>query len=134
MEPEINYVPMAGKITLKEDDNEKLDYQEALRIQIDKHLAATNNKVSYVVDQLPKVHAAKEPIYEMQRRDEDGDAEGEMDKMHAFEDELDNFDKELATIMGKSDNTERDSMIYGVSKEGSNLQVGTMMPACGDSL
>ena len=31
-EPEINYVPMAGKITLKEEENEKLDYQEALRI------------------------------------------------------------------------------------------------------
>ena len=92
-----------------------------MRIQIDKHLAETNNKVSYVVDQLPKVHAAKEPIYEMQRLDEDDDPEGEMDKMHAFEDELDDFDKELATIMGKSKTSERDSIIYGVSKEGSDL-------------
>lgn len=57
-----------------------------------------------------------------------------MDKMHAFEDELDDFDKELATIMGKSDTSGRDSIIYGVSKHGSNLEVGTMIPGSGDSL
>ena len=43
-----------------------------------------------------------------------------MDKMHAFEDELENFDKELATIMAP-DSSGRDSIIYGISKEGSNL-------------
>ena len=70
----------------------------------------------------------------MQRREEEDDAEGEMDKMHAFEDELEDFDKELATIMGKNSTHQHDQMIYGVSNDGSNLQVGTMMPASGNSL
>ena len=62
----------------------------------------TNNKVSYVIEQLPKVHAThKKETSDLKLQHED--AEGEMDKMHAFEDELDNFDKELASIMKPTD-------------------------------
>ena len=57
-----------------------------------------------------------------------------MDKMHAFEDELTAFDNELAAIMGKSGAPVQDQHIYGVSKDGDDLQVGTMMPSSGEQI
>lgn len=125
--------------------NDHIQYHNKLKKDIDSYLQAKNQQVEYVQARLqggnlsstldkqikdvfatPKLEQSKKIVEEDRVRHEEM-----LEKFHQFEEDLDQFDKEL-TEYAQDGTAPYDSYdknkIYGVSRQGGKLEVGQMVP------